>query len=36
MRYILRFFFQVPLTESELDRLIHMLDKDGDGEVDFA
>ena len=32
-------FFQsikVPLTQKQLDQLITMLDKDGDGEVDYA
>jgi Ca2+-binding EF-hand superfamily protein len=27
---------QVPLTAKQLDRLITMLDKDGDGEVDYG
>ena len=27
---------EVPLSEAQLDRLIKMLDTDGDGEVDYA
>ena len=27
---------EVPLTNNQLDRLIKMLDKDGDGEVDYG
>ena len=27
---------KVPLTDSQLDRLMDMLDKDKDGEVDFG
>ena len=28
--------YEVPLTRAQVDRLIGMLDKDGDGEVDYA
>ena len=27
---------EVPMTMSQLDKLIKMLDKDGDGEIDYA